>query len=770
MNTRLKNFTIFSLIGLVLSLSAAANAQIRAYRVTDRQVQTLLDRIETRSNTFRNTIDRSLDRSAIDGTNREDSINDMIANYETAADSLRNNFSSRRSTSADVEEVLNRAVLVNAFMRNNRVTPLAQSQWNLLRTDLNTLAGYYRVSSNWNEPVISPVGQNVYSVSDTQLRTLLTRIETRTNLFQQQVDRSLGRSVIDGTDREDSINTMIARFETATDTLRENFTARRSTAANVQEVLNRAVGVNTFMRSNRLTRPAQNSWNLIRTDLDTLAGYYRVASNWNAVPSYPVGQNVYYVPDTQVRTLLTRVETRTDTFKSQISRNLNRSNIDGSAREDSINAMVANFEMATDRLRNNFSSGRSTVADVQEVLNRAVGVDTFVRNNRLSRPAETSWTQIRGDLDTLAGYYRVASNWNATDLPGTPLGGFDSRITGTYRLNTGQSDNVSTVVDRALINANVNQRDRMRQNLERRLASPLVLTLEKRGQQVTLSSSNAQQVIFDADGTSRTETSPNGRTVRTSVTANNTDLTINYEGDRINDYYVSFTPMNNGQLKVTRRVYLENQNETVTVTSVYDKTSQTATWNTTDYPVNTGNVGGFIIPNNTSIVATLDTPLSTRVSQNGDRFSMTVTSPSQYRGAVIEGRVVGERSGVVSGRANMSLTFDTIRMRDGRTYSFAGIVDQVRQADGDLVSVNNEGAVRDSSQTTKTVTRAGIGALLGAIIGAVAGGGSGAAIGAGVGAGAGAGTVILQGRDNLELATGSQFTITSTAPGNVGVR
>ncbi len=523
MNARLKNFTIFSLIGLVLTLSTAANAQIRAYRVTDRQVQTLLDRIETRSNAFRNEIDRSLDRSNIDGTDREDSINNLIANYETATDSLRNNFSSRQSTSEDVQEVLNRAVFVNAFMRNNRVSLLAQNQWTLLRTDLNTLGGYYRVSSNWNAPVISPtVGQNVYNVSDTQLRDLLTRIETTTNTLQRQIDRRLDRSPVDGTNREDSINAMIAKFETATDTLRSNFTSRRSTTADVQEVLNRAVGVNNFVRNNRLPTSAQNSWN-----------------------------------------------------------------------------------------------------------------------------------QIRADLDTLAGYYRVASNWNTTVVPEPQFGGFDARLTGTYRLNKAQSDDLTTVIDRAIVNANYNenQQERLRRTLERRLLSPETLSIEKRGQQVMLSSANASRVTLDADGVARSETSANGRTVRTSVTATNRDVTINYEGDRTNDYYVSFMPTNNGQLRVTRRVYLENQNDQVTVMSVYDKTGQSPQWNiTADIPPNTGDqpvAGGFIIPNNTGIVATLDTPLSTKVSQNGDRFSMTVTSPSQYRGAVIEGRVVADKSGVV---------------------------------------------------------------------------------------------------------------------------
>ena len=115
----------------------------------------------------------------------------------------------------------------------------------------------------------------------------------------------------------------------------------------------------------------------------------------------------------------------------------------------------------------------------------------------------------------------------------------------------------------------------------------------------------------------------------------------------------------------------------------------------------------------------------------------------------------------------ITMDFDTIRLRNGQTYRFAGILDSVRAANGDDVKVNNEGTVRDGNQTTKTVTRAGIGAALGALIGAIAGGGQGAAIGAAIGAGAGAGTVFIEGRDNIELAQGSEFMITATAPANL---
>jgi hypothetical protein len=222
-------------------------------------------------------------------------------------------------------------------------------------------------------------------------------------------------------------------------------------------------------------------------------------------------------------------------------------------------------------------------------------------------------------------------------------------------------------------------------------------------------------------------------------------------------------------------LYLENRNDQVTVTSVYDKIDNVAQWtqvnNGPTWNNNAGNATSrdFYVPNGTRLTATLQSRLDSRASQVGDRIALEVTSPGQYRGAIIEGRVAqAESSGRVTGRASLSIDLDTIRLSNGQTYRFAGIIDSVRTSNGDTVSVNNEGTVRDNNQTTKTVTRAGIGAALGALIGAIAGGGQGAAIGAAIGAGAGAGTVFIQGRDNIVLDSGTDFNITASSPANVG--
>jgi len=614
--------------------------------------------------------------------------------------------------------------------------------------------------------VINISAQNrAYRVSDAQLQYLLNRIEARTDTFKRNMNSALDRSRLNNTETENLINRYIMEFENSTDALKQKFDAGKSVGADVQDVLNRSVNIDQFMKNNRLNRMVQNDWNYIRTDLTTLAGYYNVSWNWNSpTTDYDnVSTRPYRVSDSTVQSLISRIESSTDIYRRSVTNAINR-NYNG---QNDIVRFIDDFESETDRLKDRFNSRTSVGDDVMMILNRAYYIDNFMRNNRLNTTAQRNWTTVKNNLNTLAGYYSVSWNWNQI-----PTQNSRTDLNGTYRLNIAQSDNVGNVVGSMVDRYyNGNQRERVKNNLERRLTPPDMMAIERSGQQVTIGSNLSEQITFTADGRGRTETNDNGRSMTITANSSGEGVILNYEGDRMNDFYVSFMPMTSGQLKVMRRVYLENRNETVTVTSVYDKVNPTAQWSS----MNNQNVGNntnyeqFIIPNNTKMTAVLQNVISTKVSQDGDRFQMNVTSPAQYNGAIIEGRVAkAERSGRVSGRANVSLIFDTIRMRNGQTYRFAGLVDQVRAANGEEVSVNNEGTVRDDSQTKKTVTRSAIGAGLGAIIGAIAGGGKGAAIGAVVGGGAGAGSVLIQGKDDVELENGTQFTITATSPNNLG--
>ena len=616
--------------------------------------------------------------------------------------------------------------------------------------------------------------------NENQLRNLLSRLETSTDTFRGQVDNRLDNSRWDNTRQENNIMAYVNAFENATDRLRGSFNDRRVSQSEVDQVLTYGTYIDSFMRRNELPSGPERQWMMIREDLNQLSNLYRVSWDWNrTLPPFstdqgtPTGQVIFQPNDNQVRNLLSRLETRTDTFRGQIDNRLDNSRYNNTRTEDNLMAYVEAFENATDELRRSFDGRRVSANDLNQVLTYGAYVDGFMRRNQLANAPERQWMMIRSDLNQLSNLYRYSFNWNQTlpPFPSGQWGGQNNRLDGTYRLNVSMSDNSNDVVNRAISNTSV--RAQQSQNLMRRLNAPQTIAIQVNGNQVTMATDFGAPVTLTADGRAITETNARGRTTRTTVSMTGNTLTIVTDGDRNQDFRVTFTAAGGNRLRVTRQLYLENQNQMITANSVYDRTSNTAAWPN----VNQGQpgwnqpvTGNFYIPNGTQLTAVLRNRIATNVSQAGDRFTMEVTSPNEYSGAIITGRIAqAQNSGRVSGRANLMMDFESIQYR-GSNYRFAGIIDSAREADGDTINISNEGNVRDGNQTTRTVTRAGIGAALGALIGAIAGGGDGAAIGAAVGAGAGAGTVLIQGRDNLQLEAGTEFTITATGPATVGYR
>lgn len=481
-----------------------------------------------------------------------------------------------------------------------------------------------------------------------------------------------------------------------------------------------------------------------------------------------------------VRQILNRLDNRTNQFRNSMDAALDRSRLDGTRREDNINQFIQDFDNAVEQLRARFNNRTETTADVEAVLNVATRIDRFMQRNRLTNNAQNNWLTLRSDVNQLASAYNINWNWSTQPTYGGGVGqgtgsvGYrNNQLTGTFRLDTARSDDPRDAAERATRNISVRDRQRVLNALTARLEAPTEIAIDRRGRNVTIASTRAPQISFDADGQYRTESMPSGRQIRTRAQISGDQLLVAMTGDRGNDFEVTFDPVEGGQrLRVTRRVTVEGLYQPVVVQSIYERTSDTARLDVYNgssptygnYPGTTAS-GTFIVPDNTQLVAVLNSDLTTQTSREGDRFTMTVRSPMQFDGAVIEGYVSNvNRSGRVSGRSEMTLNFDSIRLRNGSSYRFAGIVESVRTLDGDTIRVDNEGSVRDNNQTNRTIQRTAIGTAVGAIIGAIAGGGKGAAVGAAIGAGAGAGSVYVQGRDDLDLRNGTELTIRASGP------
>lgn len=620
---------------------------------------------------------------------------------------------------------------------------------------------------------LATTGMAQYGTNDAAIRDVVRRIQTRTDSLQRAVQNAADRNNY----RVDDVNRLILDFENAANQLDRRLGSRRSSTNDAQTLLDRGAQIDTFFANNRLGGGSRREWQAIRTDLDQLASYYNLSTNWSSggIGTGDTGYNNYSLNDMQMRQLIDRLNVRAATFSRNLRNDLNRSTYNNRNSADEVRRQLSDFETALVQLRNRVNSRQSSSSDARNVLDRAAFLNNFLADQRLSYQTENNWSALRTDLDQLASAYNIAWNWSnvpGNNYPGNYNGGSRRDLTGTFQLNSSRGDDVRRAIDDATRNLSQAERQRVYDSLLRRFESPQMLAIDRRGNSVTIASTRAPQINFVADGREQIENTPSGRSVRVRANFSGDALTITRTGERSNDFTVTFDPSGDGrQLLVTRTLYSDRITQPVTVRTYYDRTSDVAQLNIydTNREGNTGGpgdvaTGSFIIPNGTELVGVLNNDLSTQNVHEGDRFTMTVRS-GQYDGATIEGSVVSiNRSGRVSGRSEMTLDFDTIRLRDGRSYRFAGILESVRTPNGDVVRVDNEGAVRDSDQTNKTVQRTAIGTAVGAIIGAIAGGGKGAAIGAIVGAGAGAGSVYVQGRNDLDLNAGTELTVRSTGP------
>jgi hypothetical protein len=643
--------------------------------------------------------------------------------------------------------------------------------------------------------------QQTYRTNDRQKSDIIRRIETDASTFRASIADTLTRSrysVVVGTGQP--VNDYEQNFEAAVSQLRDRFNNRADSADDARNVLRQAAFINDFMMRNRLGAQASNNWTTLRADLDSLARAYNISWDWMRSASDYGNPTMtalpYRISDRQLDALLRRIANESDTFRNDLGSALNRTTYNGTRAEDNINQFVSNFADATAQLRSRFDARQTASSDVENVLRQATYIDDFMRRNRVAYRASNDWTTLKGDLNQLAAAYNVTWNWDVRSMPGVVYGngtgngvgggygndrgygngrgyGATARLTGTYRLDPSSSDDANAIADRATRNLPYNQRQQVRDQVMRRLVAPDMLAIERNGSNVTIASSRAPRTTFVANGVENREQLPNGRYSQVVAQLNGDQLTVRSAGNRETDFSVTFDPFDGGQhLRVTRQIWNDQLGQNpVVVQNVYTRTSDVAQWDiyngSTPYG-QTGSVapsGSFIVPDGTMLNATLDTDLSTQTANTGDRFTMTINSPSQFAGAVIEGHIADiTRSGRITGRSTMSLNFDDIRMPDGRTYQFAGFLDTVTTANGETVNVDNEGTVRDRNQTTQTEERAAIGTAVGAIIGAIAGGGRGAAIGAVLGAGAGAGSVYVQGRNDLNMMRGTSVTIRASAP------
>ena len=527
--------------------------------------------------------------------------------------------------------------------------------------------------------------------------------------------------------------------------------------------------------------------------------------------------------DRVVRDTIRSLNSKIDDFEANYEYQLKSSSAD-QEEIDFLRGDVRQLKDSLNDFESNLDARRENMDDVTRVIDSASTINGYLITNPQNGRIDDDWAMVRSLINRLSSNYGIAPDWkntsrttaqiypNASNRTGQSYPNNPNRnalpkintsaprpkaprstssLTGTYRLDPTRSESIDQIITDAGVGA------ANRQDLQDRLEAPQELALDISGNRVVLASSKSSPVTLTADGSEKTEQDAAGRTIKLRATLRGSELVISSLGGET-DYTVTFTSQDNGRtLKVIRRITTDYLNQTVFADSIYTKTNDIAGLgikaSSADEPdssadstsggyssndpndrngssgsapsVSPARSGEFIVPNGTIITGMLENTIDTKVSMNNDRFKLTIQSPMDLRGATIEGYITGVgRSGRVSGSSNITFNFETITLRNGQKYDFSGYLQGIKDQNGKVVKVDTEGTAKGDSQTKETVKRGGLGAGAGAILGAILGGGKGAAIGAIIGGGAGAGSVVVQGRDDIQLMKGSTLTIQASSP------
>jgi len=179
----------------------------------------------------------------------------------------------------------------------------------------------------------------------------------------------------------------------------------------------------------------------------------------------------------------------------------------------------------------------------------------------------------------------------------------------------------------------------------------------------------------------------------------------------------------------------------------------------------------MVLGEGTRISLQLNDHLSTKLNDEGDTFTATVTAPVYLKdrlvipkGSIISGSISRIlRPGRFNGKAVMNLLFHSIRLQ-GSAVPLPIVASLTRLDRDGNAGVRDEGGIAAEDSKGRDVAKVAVPTLTGAGIGAIVNGGRGAAIGAGIGAAVGLASVLAGRGKDLELRRGSAMEIALDRP------
>lgn len=143
---RRSGLSIASLVTLVLFTLAcvvpAANAQ---QRLSDKDVEALLNNLKSDAKTFRSSFNSAVGKSTIRKTSQEKDAKNLVQQFEKRCESALNEFKKDRRVDTELPELLNTGSQIDKLLTATPMGDQASADWSKVRTELDGVAKQFNM-------------------------------------------------------------------------------------------------------------------------------------------------------------------------------------------------------------------------------------------------------------------------------------------------------------------------------------------------------------------------------------------------------------------------------------------------------------------------------------------------------------------------------------------------------------------------------------------------------------------------------------------------
>jgi hypothetical protein len=245
---------------------------VSAQRMSDRDVNSLLERIDNERDRFEDQLDGKLKRSIIRGRSGEVDVERYLDDLQENVDKLKERFTPQYAASAEVTTVLRQGSDIQRFMSTQPPNLDGTTEWNRLARSLAELAAVYGTTLPLAE------GQQARRINDREVEKAADDLAKSADRFKNDLDSSLKKDkAISETTREAAVDEA-EQLKRDAEQLASIVGDGRPASGEAQALLERAAKIRAASAGRTLSPAARTAWSEIESGLAKVAQAFNLST------------------------------------------------------------------------------------------------------------------------------------------------------------------------------------------------------------------------------------------------------------------------------------------------------------------------------------------------------------------------------------------------------------------------------------------------------------------------------------------------------------